>query len=298
MAPDGRVVRPRGSVTLLSVRGVPVFVHWSFPAGGLVISWFVGFGEETVWFCLAFVLLIAIHELGHALAAAALRLEVLAVEISGAGGLCWTHNPRHPRDVFILYSAGLMAQALLLVLTVAHVGLFGPPESVVGHCFLLTFTTVNAIVFAINLLPGVMSNGLPNDGHVLWKLYLHVNKGHPHPLIPELETRLFAPETSLLDIDELVPDGFSAGVEVLNDETTPMEFVVEALEKHLALPHDDAVELMLEIHAKGGALVPLATYEQAEAVARGITSDARERSHVLVCRPVDADTRARGGAEA
>jgi hypothetical protein len=43
---------------------------------------------------------------------------------------------------------------------------------------------------------------------------------------------VFPPETDLLSIAELVPSGFVHGFEILNDNTTPMQFVVDALGTH------------------------------------------------------------------
>jgi hypothetical protein len=41
-----------------------------------------------------------------------------------------------------------------------------------------------------------------------------------------LPSRVLPPETSLLDTPEFVPPGFVHGIEVLNDDKTPMDFVI------------------------------------------------------------------------
>jgi hypothetical protein len=43
---------------------------------------------------------------------------------------------------------------------------------------------------------------------------------------------ILSPETSLLTLPNFVPPGFKCGVEVLNDDATPMEFVVSMLSAH------------------------------------------------------------------
>jgi len=54
-----------GYFKLLNFRGIPVFIHWSLLAGGMLISAYVGFNPtETVYFSLAYLSLIAIHEFG------------------------------------------------------------------------------------------------------------------------------------------------------------------------------------------------------------------------------------------
>ena len=122
-----------GSLRLVTIRGVPVFIHWSVPIAGLLLSIFAGFQPlESIYYCVAFVLLIAVHELGHFSAARFFGLKVFAIDISGAGGKCW----------------------------------------------------IQAV---------------------------------------------FPPNTALLSIDGFAPTGFSTGIEVFNDNTTPMQFVADVL---------------------------------------------------------------------
>jgi len=94
------------------------------------------------------------------------------------------------------------------------------------------------------------------------------------------------PETSLLSIAELVPSGFRHGIEILNDNTTPMQFVVDALGKHANLGQTDAVRAMLEVHSKGGKLLPTDTFESAKRIAEALVEDASKHKHPLVCRAV------------
>jgi hypothetical protein len=67
---------------------------------------------------------------------------------------------------------------------------------------------------------------------------------------------ILPPETSLLSLAEFVPLEFKCGVEVLNDNATPMEFVVAVLSSHLGLSQQEATRTILTIHTKGGALLP------------------------------------------
>jgi ATP-dependent Clp protease adapter protein ClpS len=97
---------------------------------------------------------------------------------------------------------------------------------------------------------------------------------------------ILPPETSLLTLPDFVPQGFNCGVEVLNDNATPMEFVVSMLTSHLGLGRQEAVRVMLEIHTKGGALLATATETAATVAAEAITREASNRSHPLVCRAV------------
>jgi ATP-dependent Clp protease adapter protein ClpS len=105
-----------------------------------------------------------------------------------------------------------------------------------------------------------------------------------------LEAVLLPPETSLLTLPKLVPAGFEQGVEILNDNTTPMEFVVAELGTHFELSHQESTRIMLNIHTRGGALLPMPSMEAAEKAAAGITAAAKKQNYALVCRAVRKTT--------
>jgi ATP-dependent Clp protease adapter protein ClpS len=97
---------------------------------------------------------------------------------------------------------------------------------------------------------------------------------------------IFAPGTSLLSIKGFASAGFQCGIEILNDDRTPMEFVVSVLQKSVGLSRLDATRIMLEIHTKGGALVSMQSLDQSTRVAEAIVAEARSNNHPLVCRAV------------
>ena len=86
-----------------------------------------------------------------------------------------------------------------------------------------------------------------------------------------------------------MPTGFQHGVEVLNDNTTPMEVVVTALSQALSLSYTAATRVMLEIHDKGGKLIPTSSRAEAEQAAERIVSVARLRGHTFGCRAVSVE---------
>ncbi len=67
------------------------------------------------------------------------------------------------------------------------------------------------------------------------------------------------PSTHLSEFSEFVPRGFANGLELLNDQSTPMLFIVEELSKHLGVTLHEAAKIAWEIHTRGGALVPLSS---------------------------------------
>jgi ATP-dependent Clp protease adapter protein ClpS len=312
----GRWLRPkRAATTLVALRapagngyfkvmeigGVALRVHGSLPAVGLLAAICAGFQlNDPAYFYVSYLILVGLHEFGHVAAARFLGLGAFSVEISAFGGQCrFSRIPSTVKDTFLVYSAGIFAQLVLLILTLLHLAAFGQPTTRFGSWLALTFTLVNLVIIAINFLPMGKPHIAATDGYVLWKLLLHVWKKEPHPLaVLTAPSPIFSPDTRLISLEGFLPGNFVVGVEILNDNTTPMEFVVGTLMKHLDLERNSAVELMLAIHQKGGLLVPLPTMEKAEAVAAGVAMDAREHGQSLVCRAVDARQPASGGDSA
>ncbi len=70
---------------------------------------------------------------------------------------------------------------------------------------------------------------------------------------------------------------------LLNDDYTPMEFVVHVLERFFAISHSQAVEIMLTVHKKGVAVVGVFSYEIAETKVAQVMDFARRNQHPLQC---------------
>lgn len=111
---------------------------------------------------------------------------------------------------------------------------------------------------------------------------------------PKDISTIFPPETQLALNKEFVPENFVQGIEILNDDTTTMEFVVNILTRHLGMERGDAVTTMLMIHAKGGVLLPVASIEQAESISHVVSEEARRHNFPFVCRVVNAQQGAPG----
>lgn len=71
---------------------------------------------------------------------------------------------------------------------------------------------------------------------------------------------------------------------ILNDDFTPMEFVVHVLERVFHLNHEKAFEIMLTVHMKGAAVVGVFTFEVAETKVSAVMEIARRNEHPLQCR--------------
>jgi len=70
---------------------------------------------------------------------------------------------------------------------------------------------------------------------------------------------------------------------LLNDDYTPMEFVVDVLERIFNLNRTVATRVMLEVHTRGKGVCGVFTYEIAETKVAQVTSYARQHQHPLLC---------------
>ncbi|XXK32943.1 ATP-dependent Clp protease adapter ClpS [Rhodobacteraceae bacterium nBUS_24] len=72
-------------------------------------------------------------------------------------------------------------------------------------------------------------------------------------------------------------------VMLLNDDYTPMEFVVIVLERFFGMNQTQAFEIMLTVHKKGLAVVGVFSHEVAETKVAQVMDFARQHQHPLQC---------------
>ncbi|MFN3606373.1 MAG: ATP-dependent Clp protease adapter ClpS [Cypionkella sp.] len=72
-------------------------------------------------------------------------------------------------------------------------------------------------------------------------------------------------------------------VMLLNDDYTPMEFVVHVLERFFGLNHAQAFDIMITVHKKGLAVVGVFSAEVAETKVAQVMDFARRHQHPLQC---------------
>jgi ATP-dependent Clp protease adaptor protein ClpS len=70
---------------------------------------------------------------------------------------------------------------------------------------------------------------------------------------------------------------------MLNDDYTPMEFVVLVLQRYFTMDIEDATRTMLQVHQQGIAVCGVFTYEVAETKVTQVIDFARENQHPLQC---------------
>jgi stage IV sporulation protein FB len=145
-------------------RGAPVRIHWTTPIGAFLFSGMI-FGAAfapAAW--AAFVVLVLVHEIGHAVIVRRCGLAVLSIDVHGAGGVCrWSGHASDVNRAKIAWG-GVVAQTLLLVATTL-VAPVAPSHPLVGQV-VQTWTATNLLMIALNLLP---VRGL--DGAEAWTLF-------------------------------------------------------------------------------------------------------------------------------
>ena len=70
---------------------------------------------------------------------------------------------------------------------------------------------------------------------------------------------------------------------LLNDDFTPMEFVVHVLEKFFDINHDLAINIMLTVHQKGLAVIGVFSHDVAESKVNQVMTYSRKNQHPLQC---------------
>ena len=70
---------------------------------------------------------------------------------------------------------------------------------------------------------------------------------------------------------------------LLNDDYTPMEFVIAILEKFFQMGHEDALRVMLHVHQNGVGVCGTFTYEVAETKVAQVIDAALQNQHPLQC---------------
>jgi ATP-dependent Clp protease adaptor protein ClpS len=71
---------------------------------------------------------------------------------------------------------------------------------------------------------------------------------------------------------------------LLNDDYTPMEFVIHVLERFFNKGREDATRIMLHVHQKGAGVCGVFTFEVAETKVAQVMDFARQHQHPLQCR--------------
>ena len=75
---------------------------------------------------------------------------------------------------------------------------------------------------------------------------------------------------------------------LLNDDYTPMEFVVEVIQRFFGKTREQATQIMLKVHTEGSGVCGVYPYEIAETKVNQVVGYAREHQHPLQCTMEEA----------
>ena len=87
----------------------------------------------------------------------------------------------------------------------------------------------------------------------------------------------------LLDTKHKTKKPSMYNVLLMNDDYTPMEFVVMVLEKIFNKKQEEATQIMLHVHQKGIGICGTFTYEVAESKCKAVIDLAKKNEHPLQC---------------
>ena len=213
----------RGYLTVFRLRGSAVRFHWTTPLCAVLAGRF----EFVPALWLGYLLLVLVHELGHAFVVWQRGLEVESIDVHGVGGLCrWSGDAGAYTRALIAWG-GVWAQAAGLALAFGASLVWGPPAPGGFWAQLFyVFTTVNLWLMALNLIPVP-----PLDGVEAWKLIPMVwsrrKKRKAPKSVPPITKHLVVPrevhireanilkeEQALSELDEIDP-ALSPDVEAL-----------------------------------------------------------------------------------
>ena len=75
---------------------------------------------------------------------------------------------------------------------------------------------------------------------------------------------------------------------LLNDDYTPMEFVVEILQTFFAMDRSKATQVMLQVHTRGSGVCGVFSRDVAETKVEQVNDYARQHQHPLMCTMEEA----------
>jgi ATP-dependent Clp protease adaptor protein ClpS len=92
-----------------------------------------------------------------------------------------------------------------------------------------------------------------------------------------------AGDTAVADARPAVQTPPMYRVLLMNDDFTPMDFVIHVLQKFFSKPAEEATQIMLEVHHKGAGTCGVFTHEIAETKVHIVNTYARQNRFPLKC---------------
>ncbi|HFC30530.1 MAG TPA: ATP-dependent Clp protease adapter ClpS [Oceanospirillales bacterium] len=70
---------------------------------------------------------------------------------------------------------------------------------------------------------------------------------------------------------------------IINDDFTPMDFVIDVLVRFFHMNEERATQVMMHVHTRGKGLCGIFTHEIAETKMHHVNQYAKDNSHPLLC---------------
>lgn len=148
----------RGAWTVGRYGGAPIRIHWSVL---ILVALFGGF-QPGAW--LGIVLVIVMHEVGHAVVVRGVGAVPTEIVVHGFGGHCAWRGPVSSRGRAMIAWGGVWGQLVLFALVGLWAQLFTPASPFGGH-LIYALLWSNLRLAAFNLIPFP-----PLDGAEAWRL--------------------------------------------------------------------------------------------------------------------------------
>ena len=103
-----------------------------------------------------------------------------------------------------------------------------------------------------------------------WYAVINPNEEHDLQLVEE-------------NLNEIKPP-LMYKVILINDDYTPMEFVINTLIRFFHHNEEKAIQIMLDVHTQGKGICGVYTCDVAETKAMAVNSFARQNKHPLLCK--------------
>ena len=141
--------------------GTPIRLHWTALPGALLYGHFRW--APALWF--AFIVLIALHEIGHAFFVRRYGAIPVSLDIHGLGGLCRWQGSVTPIEGAAIAWGGVVAQFVVCVISLVGLAVFGQPSTPAMVDLRQALIEQNLFLIGLNLLPFP-----PLDGSKAWQL--------------------------------------------------------------------------------------------------------------------------------
>ena len=119
-----------------------------------------------------------------------------------------------------------------------------------------------------------VKNAFHQSGYVDWHLNPRLSDSQQDDHDGEVIVQTAPPELKRPSLYAVV---------LLNDDYTPMDFVIDVLTRFFNMQYERATEVMLKVHYEGSAVCGVYTAEIAETKVQQVSQYAKEHQHPLLC---------------